>query len=625
MVNQSLPGVRRLLDELPRTLDEVYVRVLRNIGSEHRYRARRLFQCIAVAMRPLRVEELVEFLALAFDETGGGTPTLNTDWRWDDQEQGVLAECSGLVTTISDNVSHTRVVQFTHFSAMEFLTSDRLSSSHEDVSYFHISLKPAHTTIAQACLGTLLQLDDRLDIERVQSHFPLAEYAAKHWVYHAQFENTALHVEDGMRHLFDPARPHFAAWLRLHDTDDGWDQFRDYRQQPRGSPLYYASLCGFTSLASHLIVEYPQYINTRGGLNHSPLVATLYKRHLEAADILHSHGAALDVRGYERQTPLHAASADGLSDIVRWLLDRGADASSVQDSFETPLHMAAANGRLEVVQILLQHGVDVNAANDDDHTPLHLASENHHFNTVRLLLDHVADIHARDWSQSTPLHLASFGGSAETVRLLIEHGADVNAQNESHSTPLHLASSGGKTATVWLLIDHGAYVNAQDESNSTPLHLASSGGQADIMQLLIERGADVNAQDKDLSTPLHLASSTGNADAAQLLIKYGADVGARDKSRSTPLLLASSMGSVKIARLLIEHGADVSAQNDSHSTALHLASSAGSAETVKLLIERGAYVDAEDDKGQTPFQLASSGSHPGHAIVKQLLSEHTKV
>ena len=533
--------------------------MLKGIGEANRPHARRLFQCLAVAMRPLRVEELAELLALDFDRTQEGIPALNEGWRWDDQEQGVLAACSSLIYIFFDDVSHTRVVQFAHFSVKEFLTSDRLSSSHEDVSYFHISLKPAHTIIAQACLGILLQLDDRLDIKRVQSHFPLAEYAAKHWVMHAQFENTALRVEDGMRRLFDPARPHFAAWLRLHDIDDGWDQFRDYRQEPRGSPLYYVSLCGFRNLAAHFIIEHPQYANSRGGLNHSPLVATLYKRHFDVAELLHSHGAAVDVRGYERQTPLHAASADGLTEIVQWLLNHGADANSVQGGLATPLNLAAANGCLEVVQILLQHSVDVNAANDDDHTPLHLASENGHFNTVRLLLEHGADIYARDWSQSTPLHLASFGGSAETVRLLIEYGANVNAQNESHSTPLHLASSGGKTETVRLLTDHGAHVNAQDESHSTPLHLASTAGSAETV------------------------------------------------------------------RLLIEHGADVTAQNGSYSTPLHLASSAGSAETVKLLIERGAHVDAEDDKGQTPFQLASSGSHPGHAIVKQLLSEHTKV
>lgn len=141
--------------------------------------------------------------------------------------------------------------------------------------------------------------------------------------------------------------------------------------------LYYTSLCGFHDLASDLIAEHPQYVNTRGGLNHSSLVAALHKRHFNIAKLLlqPEHGAAMDVRGYERQTPFHAASADGLAD------DYGADANSVQDSLSTPLDMAAANGHLEVIRMLLGNGgVDADAANDDDHTPLHLASENGHLN-----------------------------------------------------------------------------------------------------------------------------------------------------------------------------------------------------------------------------------------------------
>ena len=120
-----------------------------------------------------------------------------------------------------------------------------------------------------------------------------------------------MRAEDGMRYLFDPSKPHFTAWLHLHDIDDGWDQFRQYRKKPRGSPLYYASLCRFRDLADRLIAaEDLQHVNTWGGLNHSPLVAALHKRHFDIAELLYWRGAAVDVRGYERHTLLHAASAD---------------------------------------------------------------------------------------------------------------------------------------------------------------------------------------------------------------------------------------------------------------------------------------------------------------------------
>ena len=117
-------NLRHALEELPKSLDETYKRILNEINNANRVHAYRLLQCLAVALRPLRVEELAE--VLAFDLTTGGMPKLNADWRWEDQEEAVLSACSSLVSVIIDDGS--RVVQFSHFSVKEFLTSDRLSS-----------------------------------------------------------------------------------------------------------------------------------------------------------------------------------------------------------------------------------------------------------------------------------------------------------------------------------------------------------------------------------------------------------------------------------------------------------------------------------------------------------------
>jgi hypothetical protein len=427
MLQNCLPRViRRVLTELPSTLDETYERVLMGIAQYKRSLARRLFECLAVAIRPLRVEELGELLAFDFDEVREGIPKLKEDWRLDDPEEGVLSTCSSLVAIVYDHVSETRIVQFAHFSVKDFLTSDRLASSHDPISRFHISLPLAHTTIAQACFGVLLQANND---GRVQNRSPLAEYAARYWVDHARFGKVS---SDWIEQLFDSSEPYFTRWLQLHDIDDGWDQFTDYsKTEPRGTPLYYSSLCGFRDLAARLITKHPDYVNTIGGLNHTPLAAALHKRHFDIAELLLQHGATTNVTGHERRTPLHAAAAGGLADVVRWLLDHGADPNSVQDGHSTPLSVAAANGHLEIAQLLLKHGADPNAANDDGQTPLHQASENGHLETSRLLFDYGADINAKDWSHSTPLHLASSGGSAEIARLLIDHGADVNSQTRT--------------------------------------------------------------------------------------------------------------------------------------------------------------------------------------------------
>jgi hypothetical protein len=87
------PSVRCTLDELPESLDETYERVLKEIKKPNRGHARRLLSCLVAAVRPLRVKELAEVLAVDYEDEEG-IPRLNPNWRWEDQEQAILTSCS---------------------------------------------------------------------------------------------------------------------------------------------------------------------------------------------------------------------------------------------------------------------------------------------------------------------------------------------------------------------------------------------------------------------------------------------------------------------------------------------------------------------------------------------------
>ncbi|KAH9061918.1 hypothetical protein EDB87DRAFT_1560134, partial [Lactarius vividus] len=141
-------SIHSILDHLPETLDETYEHMLRRIDKVKRQFAHRLLQCLAVSVRPLRVEELAEILAVRFDP--GAVPQFNVGWRLGDSEEGVLSACSSLIIVVNTNGS--RIVQFSHFSVKEFLTSDRLVAASEDVSCYHIVPHLAHATLAQASL-----------------------------------------------------------------------------------------------------------------------------------------------------------------------------------------------------------------------------------------------------------------------------------------------------------------------------------------------------------------------------------------------------------------------------------------------------------------------------------------
>ena len=445
------PGVRRILDELPDTLDETYERVLRDIKKVNREHAIRLLHCLTVAIRPLRVEELAEVLAVDFDAARrDGIPKLNPNCRCADQHQAVLSTCSSLIAIVDDG--YYQVVQFSHFSVKEYLTSDRLANANGDISRYHIVPESAHTILAQACLGVLFRFNDQVDMYTAKD-IPLALYAAEHWVDHAQFKDVSSRIRDAMEYFFDTDKPHFSAWHQVHDIDDRWFMFSPI-DVPRGEPLYYASLCGFYDLAKHLVVKHPKHVNARGGNNVRPLGAALYRRHFHVAELLYEHGADIRIRcRIKRRTLLHSVSVDGLVDAARWLLNHGADANEQNDIGWTALHLAAWNKKLENVQVLLEHHADIHFQNPMGEVALHLAACHYHYqfqvNVLQLLLDNGADVNARNNEGSTPLHHSSYRnkyrfsfsgkGTVEGTRLLLEHGANIDAENNKGETAFMVA------------------------------------------------------------------------------------------------------------------------------------------------------------------------------------------
>jgi ankyrin repeat protein len=355
-----------------------------------------------------------------------------------------------------------QVVQFSHFSVKEYLTSDRLANANGDVSRYYILPESAHTILAQACLGVLLRLDDHVEKDTAKD-IPLGEYAAEHWVDHAQFKDVSSRIRDAMEYFFDADKPHFAAWLQVHDNDIDIGPF-DIQPIYGGGPLYYASLCGFYDHTKHLVVKHPEHVNARGGRMVCPLGAALYGEHLQVAELLYEHDADVRVRDGMEWTLLHVASRNGLVDAVRWLLNHGADANAqVNNGGWTPLLLGAWNKHLEIVQMLLEHHADIHARNARGEVAMHLAAycpswlynfgpgHRVNLNILQLLLDHGADVNTKDNEGSTPLHHSSFKnedgfggkGSVEGTRLLLEHGANIDAGNNKGDTPFLVALEAG--------------------------------------------------------------------------------------------------------------------------------------------------------------------------------------
>ncbi|KAI0280250.1 hypothetical protein BC826DRAFT_1112292 [Russula brevipes] len=453
-------SIRQTLKDLPATLDGTYERTLEEIPKEKKPHAHRLFQCLVAARRPLRVEELAEVFAIEFDTDTG--LNLRENWRPENPEEAVLSACSTLIAVIEDDGS--KIVQFSHFSVKEFLTSDRLRTSEfGNIRHYFVPLDAARSILARACITVLLQLDEKVDKERL-SKFPLAFYAADHWVDHAKIREVALQFRDAMEQLFDPRKPYLAAWACwIRDVDQGWvgksiDDLPEHPPQPMRTALYYAALCGLCDVAEHLIVARAEDTNAKCGGHGSPLHAAVYMGHLDTARVLLNHGADVNLEDEDGTTPLVLAYRDRNLEAMGLLLEHGANPDAQYDGCGSISHDAVSGGNTEVMELLLQHKADVH-------------------------------IRGTDEDKWTLLHWV-FGLNAKLVQILLDHGADINAQDAHHKTPLYRAAEKGRLNFVRVLLGHGADVHVRGEGDQTPFQVAQSRGHMEVAQLLLAHGAE---------------------------------------------------------------------------------------------------------------------------------------
>jgi ankyrin repeat protein len=379
-------------------------------------------------------------------------------WRPEDPEEAVLSACSTLIAVIDNRGS--KIVQFSHFSVKEFLTSDRLRTSEfVNIRHYFIPLDAAHSILVRACITVLLQLDENVDKARLAA-FPLAFYAAEHWVDHAKIREVASQVQDAMEQLLDPRKPYLAAWACwICDVDHGRvrrsiDDLPEHPPPPEGTALYYAVLYGFSWLAKHLIARMED-TNAKCGHHGSPLHAAVYMGHLDAARVLLDHGADVNMENQNGVPPLMTAYDRRNLEAMGLLLEYGAYPDPQYDVYGSISHDAACRGNAEAMELLLRHKADVHlrGTGGGKWTLLHWMSN---AKVTQILLDYGADINAVSVKHNTPLYMAADKGRLEDVRVLLERGADVRIRGEDDRTPFQVAKSQGWSQIAQLLLEHGA-------------------------------------------------------------------------------------------------------------------------------------------------------------------------
>ncbi|MHC4534324.1 MAG: ankyrin repeat domain-containing protein [Planctomycetota bacterium] len=255
-----------------------------------------------------------------------------------------------------------------------------------------------------------------------------------------------------------------------------------------------------------LLIDKGADINATNKSNQTSLDIAVQQNHREIVELLLTNGA--------KASSIFGAAGVGDLATVKAFLEKGVDANARGISRGwTALHIAAINGHKEVIKLLLENGADVNAGHNLNRTAAEYAIRGNHNDIVELLISKGADV--------SPLHLAISKKDETKARRLIEAGADVNKRTQYGTTPLHIAVYSDLKNIVKLLISKGADVNNKDNWDWTPLHSAVYSSK-DMVELLIDKGADTTARDGNYRAPLWYAKKRGHAEIIDLLRKHGA-------------------------------------------------------------------------------------------------------
>ena len=408
--------------------------------------------------------------------------------------------------------------------------------------------------------------------------------------------------------------------------------------------------------------------------------ADVFRGHRERIQLLFSwsawmttHNELREQHRKEQQSLLRVAAKDGALSVVKGFLRAGFDVNKRdEDDYSSAIMLACLNGHEEVVKLLIEWGAEVNVAMEGGWTPLTLACENGLTRMVPLLVNCSANVDMRLATGWTALMLACARGHQETALALLKADADISVQTyDTTETALTAACRHGHTALAQLLIENGADVNAQTADHMTArtlaedfrqreltqlrwqadqtvrrmetsasvaavrallsvssdshagykaLREAARDGQAEMVEALLDAGVAINERDdEDEATALMLACQNGHHPIVATLVTLGADVGATMKAKKTALEFATTEGHSGIVQSLLVGKADVNASSSSSYTPLMLACSRGHKETAATLISGRADVNAQEhDSLETPLTAACRN---GHMEVAKLLMD----
>lgn len=226
---------------------------------------------------------------------------------------------------------------------------------------------------------------------------------------------------------------------------------------------------------------------------------------------------------------LEAASRNDIAEVRR-LLVKGVSPDSTNEDGLTALHQCCIDDNEEMMKLLLEFGANVNAEDSEKWTPLHAAATCGHLHLVRYLIASGANLLAVNADGNMAYDICEDEAALEHIESeMARRGVTQELIDETRAA----------TETAMLRdLTHAASIGAdleyQDHQGATPLHIAAANGYIRVVEFLLDQHVSTDVKDNDGWQPVHTAACWGHLEVLELLVQNGADLNARTKHDETP-------------------------------------------------------------------------------------------
>lgn len=354
------------------------------------------------------------------------------------------------------------------------------------------------------------------------------------------------------------------------------------------------------------------------------LISAVMARQVSRTDSLLQAGAPPNSRDLEGTPALIIAVNEGQTEIVKSLVNAGADINARRDAYfgSTALMEAGVRNDPDLARWLLDQGADLHRRDTLGDTPLNWAAYYGHQDLVALYLERGAD-----WSvaskQGTAIDIAMHRGHRDLVRFFIAQGAGTVLSAAAKQLIDGILDK--DLEVVKAAIEDGADPNQTDELGTPALVLAAGSSEEEILSYLLRQKADKTATNRVGETAMARAARFGHEQIVNRLLSVKLDPNlAGEQFNLTPIITASQSGYGQIIQELIASGANPNVQGGVNGfTPLMWATAGGHIEAVKALLVGGAspYIKGFDGAGLYDMLRYSNNPEIGALIEEALLTD----